>query len=280
MIRLNVFIVFFLSTLSNLSFSRTNIIGGKITTEKEGKGIFQLTIDPTKYSYCTATKVAKNFILTSAHCFNKNQNPSQIGINERVNNQFNKFNIYKVKRTHIHPSYLKSPGDFETYDVALVELRANKSFDKIGTNQISFDVTPDGVTVEYWGYGCQKSMLRPHEGYPIRKKSLNTTLGRVALERNLGGQDSLVRRYKNHIYKNNLLTPGIEFDGKSSSICFGDSGGPVFYKGKVVGINSTFTSRYIKNDGYPGSDATDLNIHLRLSIVKDWVNTTIVTGKE
>ncbi len=264
-------IVLVLFIFSTTSFDAVTIIGGKITTDNEGKGIFQITFNPQKYSYCTATKVGKNLILTSAHCLFQNSRPSQIWINEKSSNENEQFDPYAIKKVHLHPDYAKNAGDFFSYDVALIEVQKNTKFEKIMTKEMSFTSVPDRITVEYWGYGCRTSLLRPFEGYPVRKKALNTTLGKNALNRDLGGQDYLIRKAISEIYINNLITPGAEFDEKRSSLCFGDSGGPVFYQGKIVGINRSFTSKYIKSNGFPGSDATDLNLHLRLSVVKDWV---------
>ncbi|HXH30782.1 MAG TPA: trypsin-like serine protease [Bacteriovoracaceae bacterium] len=107
---------------------------------------------------------------------------------------------------------------------------------------------------------------------PVRKRATTVTKSREEFGEPQGLMSDLVEAYSKEIYKNNILTPGKSKDKNAASLCIGDSGGPVLFKGNLVGINTNYTFNDFNKEGYSLSGISFYNMHSRVSRVRTWLS--------
>ncbi len=260
--------------ISLSAFSKPLIIGGSIALPNEGNGVFQIAIQDKaaeEYNFCTSTKIGKNVFITAAHCFDENKGPTALGISTKViNNDFDYAGV-EVENVVIHPLYNDQDENFNSPDVALVFVKNNADFDSIQIRELDLNFVQQDKQIEYWGFGCQKTTNDTDNYSPVKKRANNTTLGKNVLKRNFGVFSETVHASAEAIYSSMILTAGLSMDKNASSLCWGDSGGPVFLDGKIVGINASYLSEDMKEDGTSRNGVTDVNLHVRLSAIKEWI---------
>ena len=174
-------------------------------------------------SLCTGTLIARNVVITAAHCLNGAQSARVVfDVDPGCNPNFNpNSQSVEVKKAAIHPKYSKDVKG--KYDLALLKLESSapSQYDVIrlydGTSQLS----SAGVT--YAGYG--RTSERNQTDQALR---------------------SVVKNYKETIFfakDSNMVSSQINGKG----ICQGDSGGPVFFEVnhelQLAGVNSTVMGR-------------------------------------
>ena len=284
--------------LISISFSTQlfALIGGEVAKAGEGAGVFQIVVQDNKNAdinnQCTATKIREDVLLTAAHCFGNIQERSGIlGFTTKIDNSDFDFEGVEISKVVIHSSYVlevkietqdssndeNSLGTDEDelgsdqIDMAIVFLKTGTSFGKIATREIDYEFVNPNASVEIWGYGCQRSTNSIDDYSPLKKHGTSKTLEQVILGKNYGRLTTAVHNEANIIYQNNILTAGLNIDSKASSVCFGDSGGPLFKDGKLVGVNTTYLAKGMDQNGKSPSGKTDVNYHQRLSVVKDWL---------
>ncbi|HXH30884.1 MAG TPA: trypsin-like serine protease [Bacteriovoracaceae bacterium] len=258
--------------LVSLSFpAAAVIIGGKVAGPGEGDGVVQIATVDDKGSilnYCSATKVGARVLLTAAHCFSST-NTKILGISTKIINDKFEYEGVEVEKVISHPS--SKLYNYKKIDVALVLLKQSSVLDEITTRVINFDFVAAQTEVQFWGFGCQATTNNTANYIPVKKHSTGHTQDQAQLKRNFGILTDIVRRDVGLIQKNFMLTPGQGLDVQGASVCWGDSGGPVFKGPDLVGINVTYLVKDMKANGQSESGVTDLNLHLRLSPIKAWL---------
>ncbi|XP_038216248.1 trypsin, alkaline C-like [Zerene cesonia] len=245
------------------------VLGGSPTTIQQFPVIAQLLLDPWgsgQYSqHCAGVIITSRHILSTAHCFQYNR---ETGNNYtypdfwrvRVGSSFRSRGgvLHKVKAIVPHREFDKY---YFTNDVAIVVL----------SKKILFGSTTRQATIA-------------NKGTELKPNSLCTLIGWGVTQ--VGGQQSdqlqlatiftvdqsdCRFRYRTigSIIADSMFCAGrIDVDGIDG--CFGDSGGPLFYKGVVTGLVSfgyTCGNRY-----YPG-------VYTKISYYIDWIVNVIRRNK-
>ncbi len=226
-----------------------------------------------KIGGCTAAKVGSRFFLLAAHCVDDSMGlpaasyrpGASLNIipSRDVNNRTLPDVPTTVRQTYVHPQWratcvasggcgvnvLNSPNP---PDVAVIEVN-----DDTPIQSAFVDARPLGyhAPLTIMGYGCENGL---DGGGPSGRLKFEQTL--------LEPLTTLLHAYSTQdvvsIGSSFFLTPGQSLDGEEASLCFGDSGGPVYRddptQSLVVGINA-----YYSFDGSPGGYSYT-NWHTRL----------------
>ena len=273
----NTLFSFALLTISSLCLANAPIIGGKNVPEgnaKEVLNIFTTNESGEISGTCTASKISSKYILTAAHCvYGKNVNTigwSNSGTVDLGNENAAIYGLY-VKKVNIHPSYelYKMLGkSFGSNDIAILEIDTTKGnflnkFQEIPSLQLDFSPVIPGESLQSYGYGCE-TVNDLDNSISHKKLADITSLTYSSLNTSCSSIDPLINQNASAIYKSQIVSSTLASGGKSS-LCEGDSGGPVLRNGKVVGVNS----QYIIDQTSEAQEAY-LNLHSRLSEVKSW----------
>ncbi len=248
------------------------LIGGEVATSDALPSTLRLD------GGCTAAKVAPRVVLTAAHCLVDHEAPHLIhadyvvGAKSRFQNHRGLDVQVPVAGVFIHPSYLLRLAGrftaglsvagvaFEAYDAAFLVLE--QDLPEVPSAPLSFEPVLPGDEVEIGGWGCENSTM---DGPGERRLKTFTT--RV-IPTEVVPEDSLRSplrpfRVPSRAAAFNFFTPGRTLEENAASICPGDSGGPVYRGGSVVGVNAQYTFR-------DDSAISSANLHARLSGVEAW----------
>lgn len=198
------------------------INGSPDTTSKAVVWLF----DENSGSSCTGTiiKVAGDtgYALTAAHCTNMDY----VVVANDYTDCFGQGNpgceaVFQVAQQIYHPNYnAGDPG--QGYDFSLIRFGGASGWPYIIPPAQAPDGISNGINLDIVGYGQTES-----------------------------GQNSL-RRHK----VTQLVDHDLFFLLHQSTVCFGDSGGPAIYNGKVVGVSSFVTDNACMDYGVSGRVAT------------------------
>lgn len=280
-------IVLFLFLITVNSYASIKIIGGEISVNDPLSGIINIivlnSLDEEDMEQCTATKVSETQIITAAHCL-YDRKVEALGWSNNVEyseDATNDFTGLYVKRVDMHPSYeaqrkLGSHEKLSGQDVAIVTFDKEKGnywheFDKLRVHELSFDFVEVGASLKMFGYGCQ-DFIGTDSSVMLKKESEITSVDRDWLS-DLGGNfPYILKDYSTDIYSAKFVSPGIKSGQSNASMCSGDSGGPVLNSNlEVVGINASVIFNDLKENGDMASGVSYLNLHNRISTIKDWI---------
>jgi secreted trypsin-like serine protease len=211
-----------------------------------------------KFKYgCDGSIIAKNWILTAAHC---KSILSYGGIAGTLDAQDNT-NVLKVDKVIIHPKY---NGSKQSYDFALVKLKDNIIFtDKMKAIKLADEayeqsgMQSEGVTSTVYGWG-----LTAERG----KTSRFLNFVEVPIVSNETANEP---RAYNGAVDETMIAAGFDEGGKDA--CQGDSGGPLvtfnsFNEPVLVGVVSWGQGCARKNK---------FGIYSRVSFVHKWIIDTM-----
>lgn len=202
------------------SSDEQSIVGGNAESGWPGVGALVYEIPGSGYqgSFCTATLIAPRWALTAAHCLiehegmqlqpnwvlffvGTNANPAGYG---RPSGQFFRADLFRP-----HPQYNSANSENDVGLVHLAETATGVPNYPLSTSAMTGSSI--GAHAFYVGYGATEGVTETGSGI---KRSATIDVAYV---------DAMT-------YTSEYVATGI---------CFGDSGGPGFLDGSIIGVNST-----------------------------------------
>ncbi|KAH8293583.1 hypothetical protein KR054_001728, partial [Drosophila jambulina] len=193
------------------------IYGGQRTSNRAIGGVGVQIFYKTKL-VCTGTLVTKRHLITAAHCF-ENMKQSDFSVIAGMSPEFTNHARSKkngMLEVRLHPDFQKFKF---IADIAVVKTQFPLKGPNIGYAKVCKYPLLNGNTVTVAGYGSAGN--NTGERYHLR--STNTTIvGHTQCEKKLGRK-----------MPKNILCAS-RYDRRT--ICNGDSGGPLLWRGQVCGI--------------------------------------------
>ncbi|EDV46403.1 serine protease SP24D [Drosophila erecta] len=194
------------------------IVGG--TKAQEGQFPHQISLRRRGSHTCGGSIITKDYVVTAAHCVKQGNNvapANQLEIQAGSLLLSSGGVRVPVATVTVHPNY-KGIG----HDVAVLRLRNSLSFNsKIAAIELATKDPPSDATVDISGWGAisQRGPLSNSLLY-VQVKALS--------------RESCQKSYFRQLPETTmcLLHP------KNKGACYGDSGGPATYQGKLVGLAS------------------------------------------
>jgi hypothetical protein len=239
------------------------LIGGELDRDARYAAVVTIISEAGSRKHCSATKIGERRFLTAAHCVldmdsgrlnSTHQRGGSLEISNVVSpKSMADFIAVQVRETHIHPDFragveellasraeriarlkekyegaqlvwhvtrLKAKHVLTTRfpDVAVIEV--DRLTPTIATAELDLESSLEDATVTLVGYGCQSLKA-------WRQRSEDSTFG----ERRWA--DTRVLR----VDAINFYSSARRMHADGPSLCPGDSGGAVMYRGKVVGVH-------------------------------------------
>ncbi len=184
---------------------------------------------------CGASLVTPTFLVSAAHCFNKNKpRIVKLGLyRQKSGNGGKPMETIRVKRIIKHPEWTHDSEKkrWSGYDLALIELERPSKFKPI---KMTGAHPEDGDRLQAFGFGQTSHPGRAPE-------YLQGTVFKFNAKASANARPQIYR----------ASAPG-------KAICFGDSGGPLVHKGRLLIAVNTFTVDDCKPGGMMGFTRLDL----------------------
>lgn len=234
---------------SDLEISSGDIVNGKKVTEKNELEQFLVALEignSNGDAICTGSIISSNYILTAAHCVDDDPKSIKI-IFENDIKKMNTENTRIADKFIQHPNWGKHNRTGEG-DLALIHFKGKipngHSITKLAANNFK----PEQFQkTNLLGYGVTNGLKRSGAG--------------------------VLRQTKTEIIDQRSDTEYV-LDGKTTSVCFGDSGGPAFIKNKNEffqwGVASSVSNQ----------ECNDIAIHTAIMPYTDWINKNIHSRKK
>ena len=253
-----------------------DLIGGDEAHNAEIPATIGISRD--NHHACTAARVGPRHLLTAAHCvWSASSLEVYYDATHDVQLRFPDGTLaaYKVKAAHVHPLWSSKCAEtlcsasavtakLDAPDVAVLELEEEPK----NLAQAKVDRTPfvPGDLVRVTGFGCTTGVHVADTNVAV---ALRTAEQKVVEPGAAIHDGSFVEAADEPVYAGNYaLTAG------NAGLCPGDSGGPLYRNGSVVGVNANYTLRPDDQDevGIPVT-----NWHTRLdgnsrNHVGDWLS--------
>ncbi|XP_037041568.1 chymotrypsin-1-like [Bradysia coprophila] len=193
------------------------IVGGDDAPERLAP--FQCSIQLNGKHFCGCAIINANFVLTASHCV-VGKSPEIATILVGTNNLSSGGTYYGVERLIPH-EHFDTPD--AANDVALVKIRGSIQFNKhVKPIELDEEEVPDGAVVQLTGWG----RMEVGGGTPNQLQYANLTI----LGWDKCNKTNLAKLELLH--EGHICTVGV----RGTGVCGGDSGGPLSYRGKLVGI--------------------------------------------
>lgn len=202
----------------NDSVVEPRIVGG--TKAREGQFPHQISLRRRGSHTCGGSIISKDYVVTAAHCVKQGNNvapANQLEIQAGSLLLSSGGVRVPVATVTVHPNY-NSNG----HDVAVLRLRNSLTFNSnIAAIKLATEDPPNDATVDISGWGAIS------QRGPISNSLLYVQVKALSRE-------SCQKTYLRQLPETTmcLLHP------KDKGACYGDSGGPATYQGKLVGLAS------------------------------------------
>ncbi|PWA01348.1 hypothetical protein BB558_002547 [Smittium angustum] len=256
----------------NKSGSNNRIVNGAEVKISEYSSVASILTRGKINEYCTGTFISKDVVLTAAHCvYNKTTGlalPKDITVGGGTEMIVSKIkNKYTVQKLLVHPSYNQSTT---LNDVALLFLK-NPPAKPLYTFAKIYNIPiTDDTPVEAAGWGRTNE-----EGDSKTPDHLS------AVPLFISSSQTCSKSFK--YWKSNNGSKVCTVNRNSKGICFGDSGGPLYYTGDsskpIVGITNSvrFSDDNKKKCGVNGKPAYFANAQYYIG----WIlNNTQIDAKD
>ncbi|XP_041769590.1 chymotrypsin-1-like [Anopheles merus] len=217
----------------------------------EGKKVpYLVSITVNSKPFCGGSIIADRWILTAAHCFSGNM-VKNAAVRVETNNFTASGTLYRIDRAIAHETFF--PGAFRD-DAGLLRLRSPLKFgERVKKIELLLQIVPNNATLTLVGRGSiSQDRKKPKITQIIKAKNIALKLCR--------------KMQPDAIYPGHLCT----FAKKGKGVCDGDSGGPVVWYGRQVGIVSWSK----------GCAAGYSDVHARISYFLPWIKATIAANSD
>nr|XP_008115767.1 PREDICTED: serine protease 27 isoform X2 [Anolis carolinensis]XP_016851675.1 PREDICTED: serine protease 27 isoform X2 [Anolis carolinensis] len=216
------------------------IVGGQPASERTWP--WQVSISVKNYHLCGGTLIAKQWVLSAAHCFSLKLDFTKIitvrlGIYQLANDSKDTVTS-TVQQVMIHPNYTSKAGS--SADIALVELTSPVTYSDailpvcLPKSSMQFS-TGARCWVTGWGHVQQKVPLKPPQTLQeVEMPILDRDKCNMLFNR------SQLKDVKDNLVKSDMICAGHLEGGKDS--CQGDSGGPLVCNHNGVWIQAGVVS--------------------------------------
>lgn len=190
----------------------TRIIGGE--RAQSGRFQYSVSLQDNGGHFCGGAMIARDVVLTAAHCLNDGKNIEVVIGSDNVNQG----QLLKVKEQIEHPNYLDVT---DQYDMALLILEEPTTLDidlvKVNSDNL---YPPVGTTTHVMGWGDTD----PGSGQSLSEELLVVDL-QVISNNQCEAAEQGGDKYAGWIYPSMLCTYT-----KGQDACQGDSGGPLIVR--------------------------------------------------